>query len=123
MRCQPRSTFSKKAFHWLRPGGLLFFVDLGRIQDTTEWTSFLVKSNAKRLGLFATLRILLNEGRVISRANRKIAEAQREGVYWQHSTTEIRDTLAGIGFELDDVRPVYRGYSDLALARRPTNLK
>ena len=109
----------ERAFHWLRPGGLLFLIDLGRIQDTTEWTSFLVKSNVRRIGLFKTLRILLNEGLVISRTNRRIADAQRDGTYWQHSTEEMRATLETIGFELTDVRPVYRGYSDLAFGRKP----
>jgi len=112
----------KRAFHWLRPGGSIFLVDLGRIQDTTEWTKFLVKSNARSLGLFRTLRVLLNEGRIISRANRRIADAQRTGVYWQHSTEQIRAKLETIGFELDVVRPVYRGYSDLAYGRKPVCL-
>lgn len=112
----------ERAFHWLRPGGLLFLVDLGRIQDTTEWTSFLVRSNAPKIGLFRTLRILLNEGRVISRVNRKIAEAQRNGAYWQHATDDMGFTLERIGFELDALRPVYRGYSDLACATKPAEL-
>ena len=109
----------RRAFHWLRPGGSLFLVDLGRIQDTTEWTSFLVRSNRHTLGIFRTLRVLLNEGRVISRANRRIADAQRAGIYWQHTAEQLHDTLAQIGFKLDKVRTVYRGYSDLALARKP----
>lgn len=45
-------TILKRAFHWLRPGGSFFLVDLGRIQNTTEWTSFLVASNRRRLGIF-----------------------------------------------------------------------
>ena len=109
----------RRAFHWLRPGGSLFLVDLGRIQDTTEWTTFLVSSNRHTLGIFRTLRILLNEGRVISRANRRIADAQRAGIYWRHTAAQLHDTLAQIGFELEAVRNVYRGYSDLALARKP----
>jgi ubiquinone/menaquinone biosynthesis C-methylase UbiE len=109
----------RRAYHWLRPGGSLFLVDLGRIQDTTEWTKFLVKSNANTLGVFRTLRVLLKEGRVISRANRRIAEAQRAGVYWQHSAEQLRTILEQIGFELDTVRTVYRGYSDLAFGRKP----
>lgn len=112
-------TILKRAFHWLRPGGSLFLVDLGRIQDTTEWTSFLVMSNRRRLGIFRTLRVLLREGRVISRANRRIADAQRAGVYWQHTAEQLRGTLTSIGFELETVRTVYRGYSDLAIARKP----
>jgi ubiquinone/menaquinone biosynthesis C-methylase UbiE len=112
-------TILKRAFHWLRPGGSLFLIDLGRIQDTTEWTSFLVTSNRRRLGIFRTLRILLREGRVISRANRRIADAQRAGIYWQHTAEQLRGTLASVGFELESVRTVYRGYSDLAIARKP----
>lgn len=112
-------TILKRAFHWLRPGGSFFLVDLGRIQDTTEWTSFLVRSNGHRLGIFRTLRILLREGRVISRANRRIADAQRAGVYWQHTAEQLKETLTIIGFELETVRTVYRGYSDLAIARKP----
>jgi ubiquinone/menaquinone biosynthesis C-methylase UbiE len=113
-------TILERAFHWLRPGGHLFLINLGRIQDTTEWTAFLVKSNAPKIGFLKTLRILLNEGMVISKANRKIAEAQRSGVYWQHETEDLGKTLRAIGFELDELRPVYRGYSDLACARKPT---
>jgi ubiquinone/menaquinone biosynthesis C-methylase UbiE len=109
----------RRAFHWLRPGGSLFLIDLGRIQDTLEWTSFLVRSNRRALGIARTLRVLLNEGRVISRANRRIADAQRAGVYWQHTAEQLQQTLTHIGFELHTVRTVYRGYSDLALARKP----
>lgn len=109
----------RRAFHWLRPGGSLFLVDLGRIQDTTEWTSFLVRSNRRNLGVFRTLRVLLREGRVISRANRRIADAQRAGIYWQHTAEQLRTTLTRVGFELDTVRTVYRGYSDLAIAYKP----
>jgi ubiquinone/menaquinone biosynthesis C-methylase UbiE len=108
-----------RAFHWLRPGGAFFIVNLGRVQNTNDWTSFLVKSNVRRIGIIRTLRILLNEGMVISRANRKIAKAQLTGNYWQHSTEELQATLETIGFVLNDVRAVYRGYSDLACGRKP----
>jgi ubiquinone/menaquinone biosynthesis C-methylase UbiE len=111
----------ERVFHWLRPGGFLFFVDLGRIQNTAEWTSFLVRSNARKIGLLKTIRILLNEGRVISRANRRIADAQRQGLYWQHSTVQVGELLERIGFEIHDVRRVYRGYSDLAICRKPSH--
>ena len=73
----------------------------------------------RRIGIIRTLRILLNEGMVISRANRRIADAQLSGNYWRHSTEELRSTLENIGFALDDVRAVYRGYSDLAYGHKP----
>lgn len=109
----------KRVFHWLKPGGHLFVVNLGRVQNTTDWTSFIVKSNIPRIGLIRTLRILLNEGMVISKENRAITRAQRSGVYWQHGTEEFGKLLCDIGFETDVVRPVYRGYSDLACCRKP----
>jgi ubiquinone/menaquinone biosynthesis C-methylase UbiE len=109
----------RRAFHWLKPGGALFVINLGRVQNTAEWTSFLIRSNVRRLGLIRTLRVLLNEGLVISRENRKIATAQRAGVYWQHSTEQFGELLRGIGFEVDRLQPVYRGYSDLACCRKP----
>jgi ubiquinone/menaquinone biosynthesis C-methylase UbiE len=109
----------KRAFHWLRPGGYLFLVDLGRIQNTNDWTTFLVKSNASEMGVARTLKILLNEGMVISKANRRIALAQRNGTYWQHTTDELRATLERIGYEVAISREVYRGYSDLAVATKP----
>jgi SAM-dependent methyltransferase len=109
----------KRVFHWLKPGGVLFLINLGRIQNTTEWTTFLIKSNLHKLGLIRTLRVLLNEGLVISRENRKIASAQRSGLYWQHGTKQFGELLREIGFEVDLLEPTYRGYSDLACCRKP----
>lgn len=110
----------KRIFHWLRPGGHLFVVNLGRVQNTTDWTSFIIRNNIRRMGLVGILRILLNEGMVISKENRVITRAQRSGVYWQHGTEEFGNLLRDIGFQTDVVRPVYRGYSDLAYCRKPT---
>lgn len=109
----------RRAIHWLRPRGSLFLVDLGRVLNTREWRSFLVKSNIPQMGAFRTLRTLLREGSVIARANREIVECQRNGTYWQHTTEELRVILERVGFELDGVRPVYRGYSDLAYGHKP----
>jgi ubiquinone/menaquinone biosynthesis C-methylase UbiE len=109
----------RRTLRWLRPGASFFLVDLGRVLDTREWRSFLVKSNIPRMGALRTFRTLLKEGSVIAKANREIVECQRDGTYWQHTTEELRAILEKVGFELDDVRPVYRGYSDLAYGHRP----
>lgn len=108
-----------RAFHWLRPGGYLFLIDLGRIQNTNDWTRFLVRSNARKMGVVQILKILLNEGMVISKANRKITLAQRNGTYWKHTKEELCATLEQIGFQVLQSREVYRGYSDLAIANKP----
>jgi len=103
---------------WLVPGGLLYLVDLGRIQNTFDWTQFLVRENAKRLGLLRTLSVLLNEGRVISSQNRRIAKLQRAGRYWKHSQVELGLALKQCGFVVEQIEACYRGYSDRAIARR-----
>ena len=42
----------RRTLRWLRPGASFFLVDLGRVLDTREWRSFLVKSNIPRIGRF-----------------------------------------------------------------------
>ena len=71
------------------------------------------------MGAFRTLRALLREGSEFTRANREIVECQRDGTYWRHTTEELRVILESVGYELDSIRPVYRGYSDLAYGRKP----
>ncbi|NJN50436.1 MAG: class I SAM-dependent methyltransferase [Gammaproteobacteria bacterium] len=106
----------------LKPGGCLFFVNLGRIQNTLDWTLYLLAKNLFRLGPRRTLSILRNEGSVISKANQGIAEAQRNKQYWRHGTAEIGEFLAEVGFRIDELRPCYRGYSDLAICTKPNLL-
>ena len=103
---------------WLAPGGLLYLVDLGRVQNTFDWTQFLVRKNTKRLGLLRTLSVLLNEGQVISSQNRRIAKLQRAGRYWKHSPQELELVLKTCGFIVERIETCYRGYSDRAIARK-----
>jgi ubiquinone/menaquinone biosynthesis C-methylase UbiE len=109
----------RKTFHWLRPGGRLLLIDLGRTLDSADWRSFLLKANIRNLGLIPALRILLNEGRVIAKANGRIARAQLNGTFWTHTTEEMRQTLEQIGYKVEEARQVYRGYCDLAVATKP----
>lgn len=106
---------------WLKPGGFLFFVNLGRIQNTLEWTAFLLAKNLSTLGLKRTLSILSGEGRAISNANRRITSAQRKRRYWRHSTEEIGDRLTIIGFTILGLGACYRGYSDFAICHKPSS--
>jgi ubiquinone/menaquinone biosynthesis C-methylase UbiE len=108
-----------RAYDWLKPGGFLFVVDLGRIQSTLDWTVYLLARNARGLGIASAISILRHEGRVISKANRAITVAQRGGAFWRHSTAEFGEHLAAIGFEIVELLPCYRGYSDLAICRKP----
>ena len=42
----------KRAFHWLRPGGTFFIVNLGRVQNTNDWTSSLSEATCVGSGSF-----------------------------------------------------------------------
>jgi SAM-dependent methyltransferase len=104
---------------WLAPGGYLYLVDLGRIQNTLDWTQYLLRTNVRRFGLRKSVSILRNEGRVISTQNRRIAKLQRSGVYWRHSADELRSAINRSGLLVEEVGVCYRGYCDRAIARRP----
>lgn len=106
---------------WLKPGGYLYLVNLGRMQNTFEWTLYLVRHNVKTLGWLRTLSILMNEGRTLSAQNRKITQAQAKGTYWSHSTPELGATLRELGYVVTHLDTCYRGYSDIAICRRPTD--
>jgi len=109
----------QKVYSALRPGGLLFLVNLGRIQNTLDWTLYLVATNLIRLGPRRVIELLRNEGSTIAKANRRIACEQRHHRYWKHTTAEIGEQLTRIGFRVDELRPCYRGYSDLAICTKP----
>ena len=113
----------EKMLHWLKPGGLLYLVNLGRVQRTLEWTLYITLSNllpiGRRIGLRRMISFLRNEGRIIQEANRSITSAQQHGRYWHHTTTELGQYLRAAGFRVEQLRACYRGYSDLAICRRP----
>ena len=114
-------TVLQNCFAWLKPGGYLYLVNLGRIQNTFEWTLYLIRNNVKTLGWARTLSILMNEGRTLSAQNRRITRAQEKGTYWSHSTSELGAKLRGLGYIVTHLDTCYRGYSDIAICRRPTD--
>ncbi len=111
----------EKCFTWLKPGGHLYVVNLGRMQNTFEWALYLIRSNVRPLGWLRTFSILMNEGRTLSAQNRRITRAQTKGTYWSHSTSQLGATLRGLGFVVTHLDTCYRGYSDLAICRRPAD--
>lgn len=68
-------------------------------------------------GVLATLCILW-AGRDVTRANREISQAQKDGPYWMHSHRGFCDAAENAGLEIVESREVYREYSDLVIARR-----
>lgn len=100
----------------LRPGGLLYLIDLGRYMNVTDWRSYLFSKLKKEHGLAGALRVLW-QGREIAKQNNAILKAQKKGVYWTHTEAEIASAAAAAGFEILRQQSVYRGYSDLLVCR------
>lgn len=100
----------------LRPGGILFLIDLGRVLNVAEWRSYLFGQMVKDLGVVKACRVLW-QGREIAKQNKAIAKAQQEGVYWTHSGPEMSSFAKEAGFDVLKQKSVYRGYSDLLLCR------
>jgi ubiquinone/menaquinone biosynthesis C-methylase UbiE len=100
----------------LRPGGLLYLVDLGRHMNVADWRRYLFLHLKKEHGLVGALKILW-QGREIAKQNATILKAQQKGVYWTHSEAEIASAVTAAGFEILRQASVYRGYSDLLVCR------
>lgn len=103
----------------LRPGGLLFLVDIGRTLNVADWRSYLFSHLTKELGIAKAIQIFW-KGREIAKQNKAIFQAQEEKLYWTHSESEISSAVESAGFEVITQKTVYRGYSDLLLCRAAT---
>jgi SAM-dependent methyltransferase len=100
----------------LRPGGLLYLVDLGRYMNVADWRGYLFSHLKKEHGLAGALRVFW-QGREIAKQNAAILKAQKQGVYWTHTEAEIASAATTAGFEILTQQSVYRGYSDLLVCR------
>jgi len=100
----------------LRPGGFLFLLDLGRPMNVADWRYYLFSHLTKELGIAKAIQVLW-KGREIAKQNKAIFKAQRDGLYWTHSESEIRSAVEKAGFEVLMQKNVYRGYSDLLSCR------
>lgn len=100
----------------LRPGGLLYLVDLGRYMNVADWRNYLFSHLRKKHGLVRTLGIFW-QGREIAKQNKAILMAQKEGVYWTHTEAEIASAVTAAGFDILRQEAVYRGYSDLLVCQ------
>jgi len=101
----------------LRPGGMLFLIDLGRELDLTNWRKFLFRYLFATYGLLGAASIIW-QGREIARQNRFIRNAQKNGLYWTYDEGKLAGKIAEAGFEILRTQPTYLGYSDLVVAKR-----
>jgi ubiquinone/menaquinone biosynthesis C-methylase UbiE len=102
---------------WLRPGGHAFLCNAGRLMDVADWRRYLLRESLRRHGLGRTLSAFWR-GRVVARENAKIAELQRDGIFWMHTTVEFRQAVEDAGFTVLHLATAYRGCSDVAVCVR-----
>ncbi len=113
---RPREVISK-TFEWLTPGGYLFVCDVGSVAQVSDWATYLFRESYRRQGLWRTVQFFY-KGRVVAQQNRRIARAQKAGVYWTHTSAEFRAAFTSVGFEIMTDQKTYRNTSDLIVARK-----
>lgn len=113
----PQTEVLQRIHSWLKPNGRFFVIDFGRKQNILDWTFYVFRESMKRHRLGRYIKVL-KDNRELIKQNRQTTRGQDSGRYWLHSTAEFRDTLKSCGFEVDEVFPCYRGYSDLAVCRK-----
>ena len=108
----------KGALRRIRDGlcadGYAFIIDFGRVQNTLDWTTFLLLESVKQGRLIEYLRSLLI-GREVLRQNRLTRAGQETGAYWLHTTEEFKVILEGAGLNVREMGTCYRGYCDYAV--------
>jgi ubiquinone/menaquinone biosynthesis C-methylase UbiE len=105
---------------WLRPGGHLLIIDVGRTIKLANWGTYLFWHSTQRSGLARTVHLLF-ENLQVARQNRNIAAKQAAGEYWTHDLGSFTQTLRDRGFDVLTSGVCYRGISDYAVCRRSPN--
>lgn len=113
----PREAISG-IYEKLAPNGHLVVCDLGRILDIKDWAFYFFRKNVAQNGFLYTLKMFYR-GRTVSAHNKVIANNQKSGIYWTHTTEEFKQTLQQAGFHVSRIMPMYRDYSDFAVAKKP----
>jgi ubiquinone/menaquinone biosynthesis C-methylase UbiE len=109
--------FLKKLYGWLRPKAIVFACDAGRLMDTDDWKQYLRRELIRERGGIKAMAIMW-KARGIFRANKKISEMQQAGTYWTHTGDEFATAFRNAGFSVERQDTVYRGCSDLLIARK-----
>lgn len=102
---------------WLRPGGQAFLCDFGRTMDVADWRGYLFQHLRRKFGALGALKLFWR-GREVARQNWNVAALQKCGQYWLHTTEEFQTAVEAAGFQIIRQELVYRGYSDLVIAKR-----
>lgn len=114
----PQRVIKKMCAH-LRPGGLVYACDLGRVMNVVDWGVYLVAASIRSNGLWETARLFVRYAEV-RRQNQRICACQRAGVYWTHRLAEFTDCFRAQGLTpLTATSSFYRGYDDLVIGLKP----
>lgn len=105
-------------YRWLQPGGKAVLVDAGRIVNVLDWQLALSWRLLIKYGPLKTWEIF-RKGREVSRQNTYIRDMQQQGIFWSHTHEEFCQAVQDVGFEIIRSKPVFRGYSDLVVVRKP----
>jgi len=103
---------------WVCDGGFVFACDIGRIMNVNDWFWYIGRHLLSRYGVRRTIQLLYGN-REVARQNRHVARSQRRGEFWLHSPAEYRNAWEERGFVIEHEEVMYRGYSDLIIARKP----
>lgn len=115
----PREAILGKIRKWLKPDGVFFVIDFGRRFRMIDWGWYFISSMIKNHGVVECARFLISCAEIY-RQNSRGSKNQQEGAYWLHSTNEFGKALSDAGFVVEDLRPCYRDYCDLAVCRKIT---
>jgi ubiquinone/menaquinone biosynthesis C-methylase UbiE len=110
--------FVADLFRWLRPGGIVFACDPGRLVNVAEWSVYLFRECYQRAGVSGAVSLFWR-GRAAFTQNRSIRCAQQRGAYWTHSHATFREAFTSAGFRILESETVYRGCSDLVVCQKP----
>lgn len=111
-------TALEECYSWLKPGGQMFLIDLGRPMKVWSWSRYILGSNLRTHGLRATVTAFLRGRKAIGQ-NRLIRNQQELGNYWLHSTDAFKTALLAAGFKISTIEHCYRGVCDLAICSKP----
>lgn len=113
----PQKSVLSKIRKWLKPNGIFFVIDFGRRYRMIDWGWYFLSNMVKDHGVVECAKFFLGSAEIIRQNNRGLKN-QDDGAYWLHTTQEFGKTLDDSGFLVEELRPCYRDYCDLAICRK-----
>ena len=113
----PQEAVLEKILRWLKPNGLFFVIDFGRRFRVVDWGWYFLSNLIRDHGVVEAAKFFASCAEIY-RQNSRGSKNQSEGAYWLHSTQEFGKALADAGFYVEELKPCYRDYCDLAICRK-----